>query len=95
MYLGKIVEIADRQELYENPLHPYTKALLSAVPIPDPAVEAERERVVLKGEVSSPLNPPPGCIFHPRCSLAIDECRKEVPQMREIRPNHWVACILA
>ncbi len=95
MYLGKVVEIADRQELYENPLHPYTKALLSAVPIPDPVVEAERERIVLKGEVSSALNPPPGCVFHPRCSLAIDECRREVPQMREIRPNHWVACIRA
>jgi oligopeptide/dipeptide ABC transporter ATP-binding protein len=93
MYLGKVVEIADRQELYENPLHPYTKALLSAVPIPDPAVEAKRERQVLRGEVPSPLNPPSGCVFHPRCPVAIDECHQGVPELREIQPNHWVACI--
>ena len=93
MYLGKVVEIADRQELYENPLHPYTKALLSAVPIPDPAVEATRERQVLRGEVPSPLNPPSGCVFHPRCPIAIDECRQGVPELREIQPNHWAACI--
>ncbi|TAK09122.1 ABC transporter ATP-binding protein [bacterium] len=93
MYLGKVVEIADRQELYENPLHPYTKALLSAVPIPDPVVEAKRERVVLRGEVPSSLNPPSGCVFHPRCPIAIDECSKEVPELREVKPNHWAACI--
>ena len=93
MYLGKVVEIADRQELYDNPLHPYTKALLSAVPIPDPQVEAKRERVVLRGEVPSSLNPPAGCVFHPRCPIAIDECSKVVPQMKEVTPDHWAACI--
>jgi oligopeptide transport system ATP-binding protein len=93
MYLGKIVEIADRQALYEDPLHPYTKALLSAVPIPDPEVEARREHVVLGGEVPSPLNPPAGCVFHPRCPMAIDECKGVVPDLREVRPRHWAACI--
>src|SRR5437879_3137406 len=95
MYLGKIVEIADRQALYEDPLHPYTRALLSAVPIPDPAVEERREHVVLGGEVPSPLNPPAGCVFHPRCPIAVDRCRAAVPELREIRPGHWAACILA
>ena len=93
MYLGKVVEIADRQELYENQLHPYTKALLSAVPIPDPLVEAKRERVVLGGEVPSPLNPPHGCIFHSRCPIAVEECSQRVPEIREVRPNHQAACI--
>jgi oligopeptide/dipeptide ABC transporter ATP-binding protein len=95
MYLGKIVEITDRRELYENPLHPYTKALLAAVPIPDPALEAERTRSVLIGEVPSPLNPPSGCVFHPRCPIAIDRCRGEVPPLREVTPGHWAACLLA
>jgi oligopeptide/dipeptide ABC transporter ATP-binding protein len=95
MYLGKIMEIADRQALYAEPLHPYTKALLAAVPIPDPAVEAVRERVVLGGEVPSPLNPPSGCVFHPRCPIAIPECREAVPEVREIRPGHRAACIRA
>jgi oligopeptide/dipeptide ABC transporter ATP-binding protein len=95
MYLGKIVEITDRKSLYEDPQHPYTRALLSAVPIPDPAVEAGREHVVLGGEVPSPLNPPAGCVFHPRCPIAIDECRRGVPEIREIKPEHRAACIRA
>ena len=95
MYLGKIVEIADRRELYDNPLHPYTKALLAAVPIPDPLLEAQRTHSVLIGEVPSPLNPPSGCVFHPRCPIAIDRCRAEVPPLREVTPGHWAACLLA
>jgi oligopeptide transport system ATP-binding protein len=95
MYLGKIVEVAERKALYDDPLHPYTRALLAAVPIPDPELEARRQRVVLGGEVPSPLNPPPGCVFHSRCPIAIERCRAEVPELREIRPGHWAACILA
>jgi oligopeptide transport system ATP-binding protein len=95
MYLGKIVEIADRRELYDNPLHPYTKALLAAVPIPDPVLEAQRAHSVLVGEVPSPLNPPPGCVFHPRCPIAVDRCGGEVPPLREVSPGHWAACLLA
>ncbi len=93
MYLGHIVEIADRTEIYENPMHPYTKALLSAVPIPDPIIDAERERIILTGEVPSPLNPPRGCVFHPRCSQANEECQQHVPDLREIQTDHWVSCI--
>jgi oligopeptide transport system ATP-binding protein len=92
MYLGHIVELADRNELYEHPLHPYTKALLSAVPIPDPAIEAKRERIILTGDVPSPLRPPPGCVFHTRCPIAIEECRERIPEWRQVGSDHWVAC---
>ena len=92
MYLGKIVEIADRNEIYQNPLHPYTKALLSAVPIPDPVVDAQRERIILSGEVPSPLNPPRGCVFHPRCPNPTKECSEGSVEMGliEAEPGHWV-----
>ena len=95
MYLGHIVEIADRTELYENPLHPYTQALLSAVPIPDPVAETQRERVILTGEVPSPENPPKGCVFSTRCPIVIDDCTLEMPELREVSKEHWVACIRA
>jgi|AP82_1055514.scaffolds.fasta_scaffold04148_6 oligopeptide transport system ATP-binding protein len=92
MYLGHMVELAECDELYDNPLHPYTRALLAAVPIPDPTIEANRAHEVVKGEVPSPINPPSGCVFHPRCPLAVDSCSKDVPEFREIKPGHWVAC---
>ena len=92
MYLGHIVELAECDELYDNPIHPYTRALLAAVPIPDPAVEAKRAHEVVKGEVPSPINPPSGCVFHPRCPMAVDGCSKAIPEFREIKPGHWVAC---
>jgi oligopeptide transport system ATP-binding protein len=95
MYLGKIVEIADRKTLYEAAVHPYTKALLSAVPIPDPRLEARRERTVLRGEVPSALKPPSGCVFHPRCPIAEARCAAEAPNLREIKPAQWGACHLA
>ena len=94
MYLGKIMEITGRQELYENPLHPYTQALLSAVPIPDPLVERDRAPILLQGEVPSPLNPPSGCVFHPRCFQAKKECSREIPSMKEVCPGHFVSCLL-
>jgi len=93
MYLGRIMEITDSTELYENPLHPYTKALLSAIPIPDPIAERTRQRIVLKGEVPSPVNPPPGCHFHPRCHMAIPECAATRPPLRDVGNGHFVACI--
>ena len=92
MYLGHMVELADCDELYDNPVHPYTRALLAAVPIPDPTLEAGREHEVVQGEVPSPINPPGGCVFHPRCSMAVANCSREVPEFREIKPGHWVAC---
>jgi len=92
MYLGKLMELTGRDELYLNPLHPYTKALLSAVPIPDPELEQTRERIILAGDVPSPLRPPPGCVFNTRCPIAIDECRQVIPEWREVSPDHWVAC---
>jgi oligopeptide transport system ATP-binding protein len=95
MYLGKMAEIAGRGPLYAEPLHPYTRALLSAVPIPDPRLEASREHTVLRGEVPSPLRPPPGCVFHPRCPIAVARCSAEVPRLREIRTQHLAACHLA
>jgi oligopeptide transport system ATP-binding protein len=94
MYLGKVVELATRDELYAHPLHPYTQALLSAVPIPDPLKEGKRQRIILEGDVPSPVNPPRGCRFHPRCPLAIDVCKQEEPEWREVAPDHWVACHL-
>jgi oligopeptide/dipeptide ABC transporter ATP-binding protein len=92
MYLGHVVEIADCDEVFDNPLHPYTRALLAAVPVPDPTVEAERSFQPLSGEVPSPINPPPGCVFHPRCPIAVADCRQASPELRELRPGHWVAC---
>jgi oligopeptide transport system ATP-binding protein len=92
MYLGRIVELADCDELFDNALHPYTQALLEAVPVPDPSVEAGRKFRPVKGEVPSPINPPAGCVFHPRCPIAVESCSRVRPELREVRPGHWVAC---
>jgi oligopeptide transport system ATP-binding protein len=92
MYLGKIVELTDREELYERALHPYTLALLSAVPIPDPVLEGQRKRIILEGDVPSPANPPAGCRFHSRCWLAIEICQEQEPEFRDAGAGHWVAC---
>jgi peptide/nickel transport system ATP-binding protein/oligopeptide transport system ATP-binding protein len=93
MYLGKIVELAHRSDLYENPMHPYTQALMSAIPIPNPNIK--RERIILEGDVPSPINPPSGCRFHPRCTHAMDICSEAGPALVEVEPNHEVACFLA
>jgi oligopeptide transport system ATP-binding protein len=92
MYLGVMAEMGERNELYEHPLHPYTVALLSAVPVPDPRKDRARRRIILTGDVPSPINPPSGCRFHPRCPLADEQCGREVPEWRLVAPNHWVAC---
>ena len=92
MYLGNIVELADCDELYDNPIHPYTQALLEAVPIPDPDLEHDRAHKIVKGEIPSPMNPPSGCVFHPRCEKAVAGCSQNVPEFREVKPGHWVAC---
>ena len=93
MYLGKMVELTSREELFRNPMHPYTQALMSAIPVPNPRLK--RDRIILKGDVPSPLNPPKGCRFHPRCPWAIEICSQEEPQFKELLPNHWVACWVA
>ena len=93
MYLGKLVEIADAKTIYEEPLMPYTKALISAGPVPDPQVEAARQRIMLEGDVPSPINPPTGCRFHTRCPYAIEACKEVIPQLVEIKPSHFAACI--
>ena len=93
MYLGRLVEVAESDELFANPQHPYTKALMSAIPLPDPIEEINRERIVLQGEPPSPAKPPPGCVFNPRCPIAIEDCIAAIPELREISPGHFVACI--
>jgi oligopeptide transport system ATP-binding protein len=95
MYLGKIMELTDRNSLFDNPLHPYTQSLNSAVPVPNPKLERRRQRFILKGEPPSPANPPSGCVFHPRCPLAVERCIKVVPEFRQVHPGHFVACHLA
>jgi peptide/nickel transport system ATP-binding protein/oligopeptide transport system ATP-binding protein len=93
MYLGKMVELTTREELFRKPMHPYTIALMSAIPVPNPRLK--RQRTILKGDVPSPLNPPKGCRFHPRCPVALEKCSQEEPQFKELLPDHWVACWVA
>jgi len=95
MYLGKIMELGSQEDVFDSPLHPYTRALLSAVPVPDPVLEVERKRVVLEGDVPNPADPPPGCPFHTRCPIAEERCQKIIPEWREVKKGHWVACHLA
>ena len=95
MYLGKLMELTERKELFRDPLHPYTQSLISAVPMPDPRLERQRRQFILKGDPPSPSNPPSGCVFHTRCPLAADICLTDVPEFREIRPGHFLACHLA
>ncbi|MDI9492985.1 MAG: ABC transporter ATP-binding protein, partial [Bacillota bacterium] len=92
MYLGNVVELAESNELYNNPLHPYTKTLMSAVPVPDPKISRERKRIILEGDIPSPMNPPSGCRFHTRCPYAISRCKEEIPAWRELAPDHFAAC---
>ena len=94
MYLGKVVELADRDELYDKPMHPYTQALLSAVPIPDPEIEDKRQRLILQGDVPSPANPPKGCHFCTRCPRVMDMCREKEPPFKDYGDGHYVACFL-
>ena len=93
MYLGRIAELANRRELYGGAVHPYTRALMSAVPIPDPDVEATRERVILHGDLPSPSNPPSGCRFRTRCPIAVDRCGEAIPELREVNHGQWAACV--
>jgi len=92
MYLGKVVEVAETGELFDNPKHPYTRALLESVPVPDPTLEKQRAHYILPGEVPSPIDPPSGCVFHPRCSLAVTSCGQERPSLEELGREHWAAC---
>ncbi len=92
MYLGRVAELCESEALYEHPLHPYTQALLSAIPVPDPEIELRRKRIILEGDVPSPVNPPSGCNFHPRCWKAQEICRQVNPPLEEKQPNHWAAC---
>ena len=94
MYLGKVVEVADRNEIYAAPKHPYTRALLSAVPLPDPEIQKKRQRIVLQGDVPSPLTPPPGCPFHTRCPEALHHCSLDVPKFKDYGVGHFVSCHL-
>ncbi len=95
MYLGRCMELTDRNTMFDDPLHPYTQSLTSAVPIPNPKLERQRQRLILKGEPPSPANAPKGCVFHPRCVLAVERCQTEIPEFREVKPGHFVACHLA